>query len=490
VEDRLMYRREFFIGGGWAAPAGDGRLNVVSPSTEEVVGQVPVATPADVDRAVAAARTAFDEGPWPRTAPAERGAVLARAAEVLRKRAAEIAEITVEEMGCAISQAPRAQTGMLAPLFDYYAELSRTFEFEREVVAGDRVGLVTNEPVGVVAAIVPWNAPVTIASWKVAPALAAGCTVVLKPAPEAPLSNFILAEALDEAGLPPGVLNVVPGDREAGEHLVTHPGTDKVAFTGSTAAGKRIMSLCGDRVKRVSLELGGKSAAIVLADADVADVLPKLVGGAMHLSGQVCGAHTRVLLPRSRYAEAVEAAAAAARAVPVGDPHDPATLVGPLVAERQRDRVEGYLRLAARAGARAVAGGGRPAHLPKGWYVEPTILADVDNSMRVAREEIFGPVLCLIPYDGDDEAVRIANDSPYGLAGGVWTGDPARGLAVARRIRTGSLAINGCHPPFPLVPFGGFKESGLGRELGPEGLRAYLEPRSIGLPASTGGAPR
>jgi acyl-CoA reductase-like NAD-dependent aldehyde dehydrogenase len=441
-----------------------------------------VATPTDIDRAVTAARRAFDEGPWPRLSPGERADVLARAGAILRKREADIAGITVDEMGCAASQAPKAQTGMVAPLFEYYAELIRTFAFEREVATGDRAGLVTSEPVGVVGAIVPWNAPVTIASWKVAPALAAGCSVVLKPPPEAPLSGFVLAEALDEAGVPAGVINVVPGDREVGEHLVTHPGTDKIAFTGSTAAGKRIMSLCGEQVKRVSLELGGKSAAIVLDDADIAAVVPTLVGGAMHLSGQVCGAHTRVLVPRSRYAEAVEIAAAAAAKVPVGDPHDPATLVGPLVAERQRDRVLGYVQLAVEAGARVAAGGGRPSHLPKGWYVEPTILADVDNTMRVAREEIFGPVLCLIPYDGEDDAVRIANDSVYGLSGGVWSGDPSRALGVARRMRTGSVAVNGSYPPYPHVPFGGFKESGLGRELGPEGLRSYLELRSIGLP--------
>ncbi len=483
MDDRLMYRREFFIGGAWAAPAGHDRFGVVSPSTEEIVGEVPLATTADIDRAVGAARSAFDDGPWPRMVPGDRADVLARAATVLRKREAEIAGVTVDEMGCAISQAPRAQTGMVAALFDYYAELIRTFEFERQVVAGDRAGLVTNEPVGVVAAIIPWNAPVTLASWKTAPSLAAGCTVVIKPSPEAPLSTFILAESLAEAGVPPGVVNVVPAGREVGEHLVTHPGTDKVAFTGSTAAGKRIMCLCGEQVKRVSLELGGKSAAVILDDADVAGLVPALVGGAMHLSGQVCGAHTRVLVPRPRYAEAVGAAAAAAAAVPVGDPHDPSTMVGPLVAARQRDRVEGYIALAVAAGARVASGGVRPAHLPRGWYVAPTILADVDNSMRVAREEIFGPVLCLIPYDGEDDAVRIANDSPYGLAGGVWTGDPARGLRVARRMRTGSIAINGTYPPFPLVPFGGFKESGLGRELGPEGLQSFLEPRSIGLPA-------
>jgi acyl-CoA reductase-like NAD-dependent aldehyde dehydrogenase len=247
------------------------------------------------------------------------------------------------------------------------------------------------------------------------------------------------------------------------------------------------MSLCGDQVKRVSLELGGKSAAVVLDDADIGTVVPAIVAGAMHLSGQVCGAHTRALVPRVLYAEAIEAAAATAATVVVGDPHDAITIVGPLVAERQRERVEHYIALAVDAGARIAAGGGRPAHLPKGWYVEPTVLADVDNTMKVAREEIFGPVLCFIPYDGDDEAVAIANDSPYGLSGGVWSGDDARALGIARRLRTGSIAVNGSYPPFPRVPFGGFKESGLGRELGPEGLRSFLEPRSIGLPPSLRG---
>jgi aldehyde dehydrogenase (NAD+) len=488
VDDRVMYRRELFVGGEWVAPAGSEVLGVVSPSTEEVVGEVPVANGADMDRAVAAARAAFDDGPWPRMAPAERADVLARAAELLRKREADIAGITVDEMGCAVSQAPQAQTGLVAPVFDYYAELIRTFPFERAVDVGERHGLVTNEPVGVVAAIVPWNAPVTLAAWKAAPALAAGCAVVLKPPPEAPLSNFVLGEALAEAlaefRVPAGVVSVVPGGREVGEHLVTHPGTDKVAFTGSTAAGKRIMSLCGEQVKRVSLELGGKSAAIVLHDADLATVVPRIVGGGMHLSGQVCGAHTRILVPRSRYAEALDAAGAAAAAIPYGDPHDPATVVGPLVAERQRDRVEGYVRLAVEAGARVVAGGERPAHLPRGWYVPPTVLGDVDNTMRVAREEIFGPVLCVIPYDGEDDAVRIANDSQYGLAGGVWSGSDTRALAVARRLRTGTVAVNGVYPPFPLVPFGGFEQSGLGRELGPEGLASFLEPCSIGVPPS------
>ncbi len=385
-------------------------------------------------------------------------------------------------MGCAISQAPQAQTGMVARVFDYYADLLGTFELERTVLTPDRAGIVVHDPVGVVAAIVPWNAPVTLAAWKTAPALAAGCTVVLKPPPEAPLSGFILAEALAEAGVPDGVVNVVPGGREAGEHLVAHPGTDKVAFTGSTEAGKRIMARCAERITRVSLELGGKSAAVVCDDADLAVAIPRIVGGGMHLSGQVCGAHTRILVARARYAEAVEAAGAVAETVPYGDPFDPETVVGPLVAERQRDRVEGYIASAVADGAEIVTGGARPAHLPRGWYVPPTILAGVHNGMRVAREEIFGPVLSFIPVDDEDDAIRVANDSRYGLSGGVWTGEPARGLALARRMRTGSVAVNGSYPPFPLVPFGGLKESGLGRELGPEGLLAYLEPRSIGVP--------
>jgi len=483
-----MHRRAFYIDGGWVLPAGSEVQPVISPSTEEPVGAVPVAVDADVDRAVEAARVAFEVGPWPRMTPGERADALERASAELRKREGDIAGITVDEMGCAISQAPRAQVGFVAPLFSYYAELARTYPFEREVLTGDRGGIVTQEPVGVVAAITPWNAPVTLAAWKVAPALAAGCTVVLKPPPEAPLSSFVVAEALEAAGVPKGVLNVVPGGREVGEHLVTHRDTAKVAFTGSTGAGKRIMSLCGDQVKRVSLELGGKSASIVLDDADLSAVIPGMVHAMMHLAGQVCGAHSRALIPRSRYAEAVEIAAAAAAHVSVGDPHDPDIEVGPLVAERQRERALGYITLATDAGARVAAGGGRPAHLPKGWYVEPTVLADVDNAMRVAQEEIFGPVLCLIPYEdagpdaGEQDAVRIANDSVYGLSGGVWSGDPARALRVAKRIRTGSIAINGSFPPFPLVPFGGFKESGFGRELGPEGLASFLEPRSIGLP--------
>jgi acyl-CoA reductase-like NAD-dependent aldehyde dehydrogenase len=485
MDERLMFRSRFFVDGTWAEPASTESCDVVSPATEQVVGSFPLPTAADIDDAVSAAGRAFE--PWAATPAPQRAEALLRLAGIMRKRESEIAGVTVEEMGVAVSQAPRS-LGLIGPVLEYYADLARSHPFEEEVRAGDRAGLVTSEPVGVVAAIIPWNAPVMSSIWKVAPALAAGCTVVLKPPTEAPLGNFILAEAADEAGLPPGVLNVVPGGREAGEHLVTHPGIAKVAFTGSTAVGKRIMALCADPMTRVALELGGKSAAVVLDDAPLGTVLPTLVHAGMHMSGQVCGAHTRVLVPRARYAEAVALAAAAARHIVVGDPHDPDTVVGPLVSQRQRERVEGYIALGVHEGARIAAGGGRPSHLPTGWYVEPTILADVDNSMRVAREEIFGPVLCLIPYDDVDQAVEIANDSPYGLSGGVWAADDARALAVARRIRTGSVAVNGCFPPYPRVPFGGFKQSGIGRELGVDGLTGFLERRSIGLPASL--APR
>jgi betaine-aldehyde dehydrogenase len=382
-----------------------------------------------------------------------------------------------------VSWAQLAQ--VLAPtmVFNYYADLAGSFAFDevRSGVLNPEV-LVTKEPVGVVGAIAPWNVPLFIASAKLAPSLAAGCTVVFKPAPETPLDAFRLAEIFAEAGLPEGVLSVLPAGREVGEHLVTHPGVDKISFTGSSVAGKRIGGLCGERLKRCTLELGGKSAAIVLDDADLAATLPNLLPNAIMNNGQACIAQTRILAPRDRYDEVVEALVDQVKSMVVGDPLDPATEVGPLVAGRQRDRVEGYLRSGQEEGAKVALGGGRPAGLNKGFYVEPTIFVDVDNKMKIAQEEIFGPVLVVIPYEGDDEAVAIANDSDYGLCGSVWTNDNDRGLGIARQVRTGTYMLNTGIPIDFGTPFGGYKNSGLGREFGPEGLENFLEKKSIALP--------
>jgi aldehyde dehydrogenase (NAD+) len=341
---------------------------------------------------------------------------------------------------------------------------------------------VRQEPVGVAGAIVPWNVPLFVTMLKFAPAMVAGSTMVLKPAPETPLDAFVLAEIAHDAGLPPGVLNVVPAGREVGEHLVTHPDVDKIGFTGSTTAGRHIASLCGQNLKRVTLELGGKSAAILLDDADIEQVIPNLLPSAIMNNGEACVAQTRIVTPRDRYDETVDALVEAMSAQVVGDPFDATTTVGPLVAERQRERVESYIAAGQDEGAKLALGGGRPSHLPKGWYVEPTVFVNVDNSMKIAQEEIFGPVLAVIPYSGEDEAIAIANDSDYGLSGTVWTADTERGIDVARQVRTGSITVNGFALAFQ-SPFGGFKSSGVGRELGPEGLQAYLESKQLNLPA-------
>jgi aldehyde dehydrogenase (NAD+) len=482
MDDRLMYRKTFYIDGEWVPGAGPDYLEIVSPSTEEIVGGVPVAIGQDIDRAVTAARKAF-EGPWSAMPGAERCEILMAAAGEFRKRQPDLVGTQVAEMGIPVSGAG-GQCSSVPPVLEYYADLARTYAFEREEVVGSAAATVVQDPVGVVGAITPWNGPTVLSTWKIAPALAAGCTVVLKPPPESPLSQLVLAEVFEAAGVPAGVLNVVPGGREAGEHLVRHRGTDKIAFTGSTAAGKRIMSACSDQVKRVSLELGGKSAMIICPDIDFATIIPAFTRGAMRNSGQVCAMPSRALVHRSRYDEAVELAAATAAELRIGDPHDPDTEIGPLVAKRQQDRVLGYVQIAIDEGARVVTGGKRPAGMRKGWYVEPTVLANVDNNMRVAQEEIFGPVVSFIPFDDDDHAVAIANDSVYGLGGGVWSADIDHAKAIARRLRTGTINVNGGAPPHPRVPYGGFKESGLGRELGVEGLEMYLEPKTIAYPSA------
>jgi betaine-aldehyde dehydrogenase len=484
VYDRL------FIGGEWVAPAGTGTIEVVNPTTEEVAGRVPDTTEADVDRAVAAARRAFDQGPWPRMTPAERAAVLSSVSQAIQADMQGLAELIATEMGSPVSWATMGQVLAPSMIFDYYAGLASTYRFDdlRQGLMGQV--LVRNEPVGVVGAIAPWNVPMFIAAAKLAPALVAGCTVVFKPAPETPLDAFRLAELFEEAGLPKGVLSVVPAGREVGEHLVRHPEVDKISFTGSTVAGKKIGAICGEQLKRFSLELGGKSAAIILDDAKLEEALPMLLPNAIMNNGEACIAQTRILAPRDRYQEVVDALVERVSAMKVGDALDPATEVGPLVAERQRDRVEGYIKIGQEEGAKIAIGGGRPAGIGKGWFVEPTVFVDVDNKMRIAQEEIFGPVLAVIPYDGGDEqAVAVANDSSYGLCGSVWTSNLDRGLAVARGVRTGTYMLNSPIPIDFATPFGGYKESGLGREFGPEGLELFLEQKSIALPAGYTPAP-
>ncbi|WP_315761609.1 aldehyde dehydrogenase [Sphingomonas sp. Y38-1Y] len=468
----------FFIGGDWQAGSGGPMLEVVAPHSEEVLMRYPEATREDVDRAVAAARRAFDEGPWPRMEPAERGAALKRVATLLRDRMPELAEAWTGQVGAVIGFTRKA-SGQVPGLFDFYGDMAADYAFveHRTRSSGGKVRVV-GEPVGVCAAITPWNAPLVLLCYKVAAALAAGCTIVAKPSPETPVDSHILAECIAAAGLPEGVFNMVPGGREIGDHLVRHPGIDKVSFTGSTGAGKAIAGACAERLARVSLELGGKSAAIVMDDADLGAVLPSLVPYSMPITGQVCFSLTRVLVPRARQDEVMDAYVEAVRRVRVGDPFDDGVQMGPLSLSRQRDRVEGYVARGRAEGARLVTGGGRPAEHNRGFFFEPTVFADVTPDMTIAREEIFGPVVSFIAYDTESDMVAKANATDYGLHGAVYSADPERAYAVARQVRTGSLTINGMVVDIEM-PFGGFKQSGLGREGGIEGLENYLETKTI-----------
>ncbi|MFJ9347598.1 aldehyde dehydrogenase [Streptomyces sp. NPDC101237] len=473
-----------FIAGSWEAPSDPGLLDIRSPHDQSVIGRAAQARPADVDRAVAAARAAFDDGPWPRTAPADRIAVLRRLNALREAEAEKIAGLISAENGSAAWFTSAGQPGLTRQA-EAYLRAAEAFGWEETLEPGSAVRtVVRREPIGVVAAVIPWNSPFSSAMAKIVPALLAGNTVVLKVSPENSLSMGLLAGLLERAGLPDGVISVLPADRETSEYLVSHRDVDKIAFTGSTRAGRRIAAIAGEQLKRVSLELGGKSAAIVLPDADVDRAVRGLRFASLLNNGESCIAQTRVLAPRSRYDEVVTGLKDLVESLKVGDPADPDTFIGPMIRRDQQQRVRDYIEAGIAEGARLVTGGpGVPPGLEQGNYVTPTVFADVDNSMRIAQEEIFGPVLVVIPYDDEDEAVRIANDSEYGLSGGVWSADETHALEVARRLRTGTVTVNGAAISFD-GPFGGYKASGIGREYGAVGLAQYVEHKSVTLPAS------
>jgi acyl-CoA reductase-like NAD-dependent aldehyde dehydrogenase len=468
-----------YLEGGWRKPSSGGTIPVISPMTEEQFASAPLAALADVDAAVAAARRALRSSEWGAISPEERAAFMERLADEMDKNLEDRAALTTSQNGMPIGLSYAVEGHATTQILRYYVELARSTPLEELRPRGDGLGstVVRREPVGVVAAIVPWNFPQVLTINKVAPALAAGCTLVLKPSPETTLDALELAAAADRAGLPAGVLNVVTGGVEIGRYLVAHPGVNKVAFTGSSAAGREIGETAGRLLRPATLELGGKSAAIVLDDADLATTVEGLASAALMHSGQACYLCTRILAPRRRHDEVLHAVAGLASSMNIGDPFDMAVHLGPLVSERQRQRVESYIEAGKASGATLAAGGGRP-EMDKGWYVQPTVFGNVSNDAKIAREEIFGPVLAVMPYDDLDEAVSIANDSEFGLGGTVWTSDPEKGMDVARRIESGTVGVN-FYMLDPGAPFGGVKGSGLGRELGPEGLQAYFQLKSI-----------
>ncbi|MGW1596784.1 aldehyde dehydrogenase [Streptomyces sp. NPDC002343] len=477
----ITYDR-LYIGGRWVEPSDPRLLDIVSPHDQSVIARAAQARPADIDRAVAAARKSFDGGAWRLTPPAERIAVLRRFNALREENATKIAELISRENGSAVWFTRAGQPGLTRQA-NAYLKAAEEFAWEETLASSDPASpvrsVVRREAVGVVAAVIPWNSPFSSATSKIIPALVTGNSVILKVSPENSPSMGFLAELLEQVGLPEGVLSVLPADRETSEYLVSHKDIDKIAFTGSTRAGRRIASIAGERLKRVSLELGGKSAAIILPDADLGKAVAGLKSASLLNNGESCIAQTRILAPRSRYEEIVAAVKELVESLKVGDPGDPETFIGPMIRPDQQERVRDYIRLGIEEGARLVTGGPQiPEGLEKGNYVTPTVFADVDNSMRIAQEEIFGPVLVVIAYDDEDDAVRIANDSEYGLSGGVWSADEERALGVARRVRTGTITVNGASVAFD-GPFGGFKASGIGREYGVVGIGAYTEYKTI-----------
>lgn len=487
----------FFIDGTWSAAKSDRTFDVVSPRSEELIGRVPAASREDIDDAVAAARRAFDDGPWPRLSPGERAEYLTRIATGIEKRQHELTPLISEELGCSTMLSQYYMTVAPVMSFNYYAEVARSLELEEVRVSdlthftGGSAGgptvpmagnsLVVREPVGVVASFPAYNFVVPAIAQKLGPALVAGCTVVVKVPEPNPLAAFIYGEIFEEAGLPPGVVNIVAAAADESAYLVEHPGVDMVSFTGSDAVGAKIAAACGALIRPVVLELGGKSAAIVLEDARPEDVVPMLVGGSVGAnSGQVCVALTRIVVPAAQYQEYAVALAEAFSSLKVGDPMEPDTVIGPLVTAAHRDRVESMVEEARREGATVAAGGRRPADQSSGWYYEPTLITDAHNGMKIAQDEVFGPVAVLIPHEGEEDAIRIANESPYGLAGSVFTADDAHGFEVARRIRTGTFSVNTVTADLG-SPFGGYGKSGIGREHGPTAVDEYLHSRTISI---------
>ncbi|HEY1973663.1 MAG TPA: aldehyde dehydrogenase [Pseudonocardia sp.] len=479
----LRHLDRFFIGGEWVEPSSASKIDVIDSDSEQLFFSVAEAQAPDMDRAITAARQAFDLGPWPKMSHGERAGYLRAIATQLDTRAADYTEIWPRESGVVRTVAQFMEPGNAAN-FRYYADLAETYPFEEEVtptpspLPGGDYGLLIREPVGVVGAIIPWNGPLALIVGKIAPALLAGCTVIVKVSPEAPAAGYLIAEIAEAVGLPAGVVNVVTADREVSELLVTDPRVDKISFTGSTAAGRRIGSIMGGRIGRCTLELGGKSAAVILDDADFEAAAMTLAGAECLFTGQVCASLTRIVVPRSHHDDFAEALAAAFSAVTVGDPFEATTQMGPLAMARQRDRVEHFIAKGIEEGARLVTGGGRPKHLDKGYYIEPTVFAGVDNNHTIAREEIFGPVLSVIPADDEADAIRIANDTIYGLNASVFTADARRAREVGGQLRSGTVGQNNMRIDFGIA-FGGFKQSGIGREGGKEGLLPYLETKTM-----------
>jgi aldehyde dehydrogenase (NAD+) len=472
---------KFFVDGGWVDPSSSSQFRVLDASTEEIFATVAEAQEADVNRAVAAARKAFDRGPWPRMTPQERAGHLRALAIEIERLAERSAMIWSCESGV-VNQAALGVTRSMGDYYRFYADLADTFEFQERHTSSVEgyVSLLVHEPVGVAAMIIPWNGPTNLSAIQLAPALLAGCAVILKFSPEAPGMAYLIGEACENVGLPPGVVNIITADRAVSELLVRHPDVDKVAFTGSTAAGRRIGGICGERLARFTLELGGKSAAIVCDDYDVATAAKLLAQRATFLTGQTCSLLTRVIVSHQRHDEMVEALAAQFAAVKVGDPFDPATGMGPLATARQRDRVESYIAKGQAEGATLAFGGHRPAHLDRGFYIEPTVFGNVESHTAISREEIFGPVLAVMPVANEQQAVAVANDNAYGLGGAVFTNDVERAYTMARQLRTGTV-IHNTHRTEMLIAYGGFKQSGLGRQGGIEGLRSYLELKTVSL---------